>query len=61
MEEVVMCMSFNLWNVIFKSREEQYSDNFFNATLGITLKLGKHHHHLMWHDPFKKFIIDLMF
>ena len=36
------------------SREEQYSDNFFNATLGITLKLGKHASHLMWHDPLQE-------
>lgn len=36
------------------AREEQYSDNFFNATLGITLKLGKHASHLMWHDPLQE-------
>ena len=36
------------------AREEQYSDNFFNATLGISLKLGKHASHLMWHDPLKE-------
>jgi len=27
------------------------SDNFFNATAGVTLKLGKHQSHLFWHDP----------
>lgn len=36
------------------AREEQYSDNFINATLGITLKLGKHASHLMWHDPLQE-------
>lgn len=36
------------------AREEQYSDNFINATLGITLKLGKHESHLMWHDPLRE-------
>lgn len=36
------------------AREEQYSDNFFNATLGISLKLGKHASHLMWHDPLQE-------
>jgi OOP family OmpA-OmpF porin len=30
------------------------SDNFFNATLGISLKLGKHESHLMWHDPLQE-------
>lgn len=36
------------------SKEEQYSDNFFNASIGITLKLGKHESHLMWHDPLRE-------
>ena len=36
------------------AKEEQYSDNFINATLGITLKLGKHASHLMWHDPLQE-------
>ncbi|MCA6068933.1 OmpA family protein [Chryseobacterium sp. RG1] len=35
-------------------REEQVSDNFFNATLGVSLKLGKHESHLMWHDPLQE-------
>ena len=35
-------------------REEQISDNFFNATLGVSLKLGKHESHLMWHDPLQE-------
>ncbi len=35
-------------------REDQISDNFFNATLGLTLKLGKHQSHLFWHDPLQE-------
>jgi len=35
-------------------REDQISDNFFNATLGVSLKLGKHESHLMWHDPLQE-------
>ncbi len=35
-------------------REDQVSDNFFNATLGLTLKLGKHQSHLFWHDPLQE-------
>ncbi|WP_017686121.1 OmpA family protein, partial [Riemerella anatipestifer] len=35
-------------------REDQVSDNFFNATLGMSLKLGKHVSHLMWHDPLQE-------
>lgn len=30
------------------------SDNFFNATLGLTLNLGKHANHVMWHDPLQE-------
>jgi OOP family OmpA-OmpF porin len=41
------------------TREEQVSDNFFNATLGITLKLGKHQSHLMWHDPLQEIYYKL--
>ncbi|WP_034714937.1 OmpA family protein, partial [Chryseobacterium soli] len=40
-------------------REEQVSDNFFNATLGVTLKLGKHESHLMWHDPLQEIYYKL--
>ncbi|HBV16266.1 OmpA family protein [Chryseobacterium carnipullorum] len=40
-------------------REEQVSDNFFNATLGISLKLGKHESHLMWHDPLQEIYYKL--
>ncbi|WP_018674634.1 OmpA family protein [Riemerella columbina] len=36
------------------SREDQTSDNFFNATLGMTFKLGKHDSHVMWHDPMQE-------
>ncbi|UOE38800.1 OmpA family protein [Chryseobacterium oryzae] len=35
-------------------REEQTSDNFINATVGMSLKLGKHESHLMWHDPLQE-------
>jgi OOP family OmpA-OmpF porin len=42
-------------------RSSQVSDNFFNATLGLSVKLGKHESHLMWHDPFRRFIINLTF
>ncbi|MDR6516900.1 OmpA family protein [Chryseobacterium camelliae] len=41
------------------SREEQVSDNFINATLGISLKLGKHESHLMWHDPLQEIYYKL--
>lgn len=34
--------------------EDNISDNFFNATLGLTLKLGKHQSHLFWHDPLQE-------
>ncbi|MCS3531544.1 OmpA family protein [Chryseobacterium sp. JUb7] len=40
-------------------REEQVSDNFFNATLGISLKLGKHESHVMWHDPLQEIYYKL--
>ena len=40
-------------------REEQISDNFFNATLGLTLKLGKHESHLFWHDPLQEIYYKL--
>ena len=36
------------------TREENTSDNFFNFTLGVSLKLGKHQSHLMWHDPLQE-------
>lgn len=35
-------------------REDQISDNMFNAQLGVTFKLGKHQSHLFWHDPFQE-------
>ena len=41
------------------NREDQVSDNFFNATLGISLKLGKHQSHLMWHDPLQEIYYKL--
>lgn len=40
-------------------REDQVSDNFYNATLGLTLKLGKHESHLFWHDPLQEIYYKL--
>ena len=40
-------------------REENTSDNLFNATLGVSLKLGKHQSHLMWHDPLQEIYYKL--
>ena len=40
-------------------RSEQVSDNFFNATLGLSLKLGKHESHVMWHDPLQEIYYKL--
>ncbi|RZJ82177.1 MAG: OmpA family protein [Chryseobacterium sp.] len=40
-------------------REDNISDNFFNATLGLTLNLGKHDSHLMWHDPLQEIYYKL--
>ena len=40
-------------------REDQISDNFFNAQLGLTLKLGKHQSHLFWHDPLQEIYYKL--
>ena len=39
--------------------EDQVSDNFFNGTLGLTFKLGKHESHLMWHDPLQEIYYKL--
>lgn len=44
---------------VINQREEQISDNFFNATLGLSLKLGKHESHLMWHDPLQEMYYKL--
>jgi OOP family OmpA-OmpF porin len=41
------------------TREDQVSDNFFNATVGLSLKLGKHESHLMWHDPLQEIYYKL--
>lgn len=30
------------------------ADSFINSTLGLSLKLGKHASHLMWHDPLQE-------
>src|SRR5690606_1307216 len=43
----------------YNAREEQVSDNFMNATLGLSLKLGKHESHLMWHDPLQEIYYKL--
>ncbi|MCJ7933184.1 MAG: OmpA family protein [Chryseobacterium sp.] len=48
----------NAYSAINK-RSEQISDNFFNATLGVSLKLGKHESHLMWHDPLQEIYYKL--
>ncbi len=40
-------------------REDQISDNFFNTTLGVSVKLGKHMSHLMWHDPLQEIYYKL--
>ena len=40
-------------------RQENTSDNFFNATVGLSLKLGKHESHLMWHDPLQEIYYKL--
>lgn len=40
-------------------RSDANSDNFFNATLGLSVKLGKHASHLMWHDPLQEIYYKL--
>ncbi len=35
------------------------SDNFFNATLGLTYNIGKHQSHLFWHDPLQEIYYKL--
>jgi OmpA-OmpF porin, OOP family len=44
---------------VLNQREEQVSDNFFNASIGLSLKLGKHESHLMWHDPLQEMYYKL--
>lgn len=46
-------------NSAISNRSENNSDNFFNATLGLSLKLGKHDSHLMWHDPMQEIYYKL--
>ncbi len=41
------------------SREDQISDNMFNAQLGMTFKLGPNETHLMWHDPMQEIYYNL--
>ncbi|AYO58366.1 hypothetical protein CO230_09685 [Chryseobacterium sp. 6424] len=43
----------------YNYREEQTSDNFLNATLGLSFNLGKHQSHLMWHDPLQEIYYKL--
>ena len=43
----------------YNLNEDQISDNFFNTTLGLTFKLGKHQSHLMWHDPLQEIYYKL--
>ena len=52
-------LGFNGYDSPVNLREDQVSDNFFNATLGISLKLGKHQSHLMWHDPLQEIYYKL--
>ncbi|MCJ8152221.1 OmpA family protein [Chryseobacterium sp. SSA4.19] len=42
-----------------RNTNNKVSDNFFNATLGVSLKLGKHESHLMWHDPLQEIYYKL--
>ncbi len=35
------------------------TDNFWNATLGLSFKLGSHESHLMWHDPLQEIYYKL--
>lgn len=46
-------------NSAINQRSAKVSDNFFNATLGLSLKLGKHESHLMWHDPLQEIYYKL--
>lgn len=52
-------LGYNGYDSPINLREDQVSDNFFNATLGISLKLGKHQSHLMWHDPLQEIYYKL--
>ena len=52
-------LGYNGYDSPVNLREDQVSDNFFNATLGISLKLGKHQSHLMWHDPLQEIYYKL--
>ena len=52
-------LGYNGYDSPINSRDNQTSDNYFNATLGISLKLGKHQSHLMWHDPLQEMYYKL--
>ncbi|WP_210149093.1 OmpA family protein [Chryseobacterium scophthalmum] len=46
--------SFDGGDRVVNKLKDNNSDNFINATLGLSLKLGKHDSHLMWHDPMQE-------
>lgn len=46
--------SFDGGDRVVNKMKDNNSDNFINATLGLSLKLGKHESHLMWHDPMQE-------
>ena len=46
-------------NSAINQRHAGTSDNFMNFTLGLSLKLGKHESHLMWHDPLQEIYYKL--
>ncbi|MEG1591895.1 OmpA family protein [Chryseobacterium sp.] len=46
--------SFDGGDRVVNKIKDNNSDNFINATLGLSLKLGKHDSHLMWHDPMQE-------
>lgn len=46
--------SFDGGDGVVNKMKDNNSDNFINATLGLSLKLGKHESHLMWHDPMQE-------
>lgn len=46
--------SFDGGDRVVNTLKDNNSDNFINATLGLSLKLGKHDSHLMWHDPMQE-------
>ncbi len=51
-------LGYNGYDSPINSRDNQTSDNYFNATLGISLKLGKHQYSLDGMIHYKKCIIN---